>query len=592
MTRMHSIKSDIDLLKVIAGNIKDKSVSDSLNELSEKVSSNLFYLVVVGLFKRGKSSIINALIGRGLAPVAVTPLTSVITFFQYGPVTSAELFFKNGNHVPIDLHDIFLYISEEHNSRNYKNVEYVKILTKAPILENIILVDTPGLGSLFSHNTNTTIEFLPRIDAALFVLSADLPISKADEEFLRKIKDSIPKVLFVLNKSDLLSPEELDKMARYNIKMLNEIFKDEDAEIELTPVSTREFFKVSGQNTSNDPGNLRLLRNKINENIIGAKDEILMEHSIKLLLLLSDQLSTLLTVKSDTLQLPVHELGKKHESMQKSIDYLASGKEDFDAVVKSRVHTLIANITEQTEQKRKDLDRFYYNLLFENSAQIWAKIKETDADDFSRELGKQIIRQFDEMKTTLEQSVKEEFSSILLQYSTLSQSFLYEIIKQMKEVLGIHIEGIISSFDLDVYTSFYFKTDIKYNIPSIRKSLLFKILPESMARSMILKQIYTNCLELINPNAGRIRGDIDYKISESYRKFKYHFDQKLYDLLQSLKNMIEESIRTKSSIHKNIEETLERIRSEQETIDAIKKNYQGQNDESKPDTDKKSADVV
>ena len=54
---MHSIKSDIDLLKVIAGNIKDKSVSDSLNELSEKVSSNRFYLVVVGLFKRCKSSI-------------------------------------------------------------------------------------------------------------------------------------------------------------------------------------------------------------------------------------------------------------------------------------------------------------------------------------------------------------------------------------------------------------------------------------------------------------------------------------------------------------------------------------------------------
>jgi ribosome biogenesis GTPase A len=89
MTRMHSIKSDIDLLKVVAGNLKDKSVSDSLNELSEKVSSKRFYLVVVGLFKRGKSSIINALIGRGLAPVAVTPLTSVITFFQYGPVTSA-----------------------------------------------------------------------------------------------------------------------------------------------------------------------------------------------------------------------------------------------------------------------------------------------------------------------------------------------------------------------------------------------------------------------------------------------------------------------------------------------------------------------
>ncbi|NMD01835.1 MAG: hypothetical protein GYA71_01025, partial [Bacteroidales bacterium] len=89
----------------------------------------------------------------------------------------------------------------------------------------------------------------------------------------------------------------------------------------------------------------------------------------------------------------------------------------------------------------------------------------------------------------------------------------------------------------------------------------------------VLKQIYSNCLELINPNSGRIRGDIDYKISESYRKFRYHFDQKLYDLLQSLKNMIEESIRTKSSIHENLDTTLKSLRSEQENIDKIVKQY-------------------
>jgi transcription termination factor NusB len=259
--------------------------------------------------------------------------------------------------------------------------------------------------------------------------------------------------------------------------------------------------------------------------------------------------------------------------MQNSIDYLASGKEDFDAVVKSRIQQLIAKVTEQTEKKRKNLLQYYYNLLIENAVQTWTELKESDADNYFRELASQIITQFDELKTNLEQSVKEEFSNILLQYSTLSQSFLFEIIKQMKEILGINIEGIISSFDLDVYTSFYFKTDTKYAIPSLRKNIFFKILPDTLVRSMVLKQIYTNCLELINPNAGRIRGDIDYKISESYRKFKYHFDQKLYDLLQSLKNMIEESIRTKSSIHENIEATLERLRFEQGTIDNIKKHY-------------------
>lgn len=353
MITITSIKSDIERLKTIARDLNDESVLSSLNELSGKLAYNQFYLVIVGLFKRGKSSVINSLIGRELAPVAVTPLTSVITFFQYGSVTAAEVYFKNGNHVPIDLHDIFLFISEENNPRNIKNVEYVKISTKAEILENVILVDTPGLGSVFSHNTSTTIEFLPRIDAALFVLSADVPISKADEEFLGKIKDSIRDVLFVLNKSDLLTQDELDKMLTYNIKILNEIYKNEANGIELIPVSTRDFFRSALRNEVNDPGNIGYLRSKINQKIVGSKDEILLSRSIIMLLSHADHLKALLKVKSDTLQLPVDDLEKKLDSMQRSIDFVTSGKVDFDAVVQSRVKQLIDKITVQTEQKRK-----------------------------------------------------------------------------------------------------------------------------------------------------------------------------------------------------------------------------------------------
>ena len=85
-------------------------------------------------------------------------------------------------------------------------------------------------------------------------------------------------------------------------------------------------------------------------------------------------------------------------------------------------------------------------------------------------------------------------------------------------------------------------------------------------QKIILKQIQTNCLELINPNAGRIRYDIDYRVTESYRKFKYHFDQKLLELLQSLKNIIEESILAKSSIEENIEAKLKNLYEQQQTI--------------------------
>ena len=143
----------------------------------------------------------------------------------------------------------------------------------------------------------------------------------------------------------------------------------------------------------------------------------------------------------------------------------------------------------------------------------------------------------------------------------------------MNEILGINIEGIISAFDMDVYSSFYFKTETNYFVPSIRKNIFYKILPEFIVRRKVLKQIYRNCIELINPNAGRMRSDLDYKISESYRKFKYHFGQKLFDLLQSLKNLIDESIQARSTLNQEIELTVKTIKAEMDTIENIRKHY-------------------
>jgi predicted GTPase len=75
------------------------------------------------------------------------------------------------------------YVSEEFNPKNAKQVKYIRVFSNSAILENLILVDTPGVGSVFTHNSDTTFDFLPKIDAALFVLSADLPISKTTRSF-------------------------------------------------------------------------------------------------------------------------------------------------------------------------------------------------------------------------------------------------------------------------------------------------------------------------------------------------------------------------------------------------------------------------
>ena len=170
-------------------------------------------------------------------------------------------------------------------------------------------------------------------------------------------------------------------------------------------------------------------------------------------------------------------------------------------------------------------------------------------------------------------SVKKEFHGILVQYSQQSQSFLNQIADQIQEILGINIKTLITTFDLDVYTGSYFKKEPTYYIPSIRSSFFYRLLPDSIVKKKILKQMYTNCIELINPNAGRIRSDINYKIQESFRKFKHHFDEVVFNLLHNLKEIIEESIKSKRDYDDSIIDKIAVIKKQKLKVKKVKSKY-------------------
>jgi len=95
------------------------------------------------------------------------------------------------------------------------------VLYPPPLLEDgLVVIDTPGIGSMFTHNTEATLNFLPQCDAALFVASADPPMTQVEFEFLREVRARIPGVLVVLAKADLLEPDELRQASGFLLRLL------------------------------------------------------------------------------------------------------------------------------------------------------------------------------------------------------------------------------------------------------------------------------------------------------------------------------------------------------------------------------------
>jgi len=184
------IKTDlIDDLTKLEKVVTNKQIKTLAQLLHKKLEIDVFSLVIVGQFKRGKTTFINALLGKDILPTAIIPLTSIITILTYGDKLQITTFFENGTKEEIKIDDLALYVTEKYNPKNEKKVNHVEIKYPSPYLKNgVQIIDTPGIASVHEHNTKTTYEYLPQADVAVFLTSVDPPLTEAELHFLHDIK--------------------------------------------------------------------------------------------------------------------------------------------------------------------------------------------------------------------------------------------------------------------------------------------------------------------------------------------------------------------------------------------------------------------
>jgi GTPase SAR1 family protein len=221
--------------------------STDCEELKERLTSNTFNLVVVGQFKRGKTCLINALLGADLLPVAVVPLTSIVTILTYGETLCIEVMYNDGRTDVIGPGELPSYVTEMGNPKNIRGVREVVVhYPSAYLKEGVRLIDTPGVGSVYRHNTDVAYQYLPKSDAALFLLSVEQPASQAELDFLRDVHQYADRIFFLLNKIDYLSDQDLDQSIEFSRQVIEEALA---SNVKLFPISAK--LALEGQLTWN-----------------------------------------------------------------------------------------------------------------------------------------------------------------------------------------------------------------------------------------------------------------------------------------------------------------------------------------------------
>jgi predicted GTPase len=206
----------IEVLSTCAERSRSEDIRLSLIALSTKLKMNRFNLAILGQMKRGKSSFVNALLGAEILPTGILPLTSVITRVRYGPTPAAEIVYKSGQSEQIEVRALHEYITEAANPGNRKQAASAEVAYPSDLLRaGIDLIDTPGIGSTHLHNTSTTEDYLNEVDAGIVVLSVDPPTTAVEVDFLRRMRRDVPKLLFVINKADTATLDEVAAVRRF-----------------------------------------------------------------------------------------------------------------------------------------------------------------------------------------------------------------------------------------------------------------------------------------------------------------------------------------------------------------------------------------
>ncbi len=239
-------RSKLELSELIRGAMNLASERDddarktSARELLARLAEDRFQIAVVGQFSRGKSTVMNAILGRAYLPTGALPMTSVVTSVRYGSRPRVTVR-RRGGRLPIDssLADLVRFVAQASAEREELQVVSAEVAVPAEILRlGFYFIDTPGIGSAVAANTATAERFLPEADAVIFVTGFDAPLGEAELGFLTEVRRNVEKLFFVVNKRDLVSPGEADEIVRFVRARLAE--RSDDCHPRVFAISARD----------------------------------------------------------------------------------------------------------------------------------------------------------------------------------------------------------------------------------------------------------------------------------------------------------------------------------------------------------------
>ncbi len=241
LQRKQQLQNNIRTILVLLDELHLRHAHEKLRHDHNKLEDEKFSLVVIGEFSRGKSTFVNAMLGKSILPSSKQPTTNIISKIIYGDRPSYTIYYKDGKSKHISDEE-FLAIKAQaeadpsnlekvknffKKTEDFSKIQYAEVAYPLSFCQNNVeVVDTPGTNDLNVGRVEITYGYLKNAEAAILLLGADQALSKSEKEFLRErvIGNQIQDIFIVINYKDMLDgPKQEEEVKQYVLKNLADL---------------------------------------------------------------------------------------------------------------------------------------------------------------------------------------------------------------------------------------------------------------------------------------------------------------------------------------------------------------------------------
>lgn len=552
-------------------------IAEHLGDLRERLAEGRFHLAVLGQFKRGKSTLLNALLGEPVLPTAVVPLTAIPTFIRPGETRAARVHFRNERppedstaETAAELSDFLAgFVTETGNPKNALGVAHVEVFHPAPILQcGVVLIDTPGIGSTFRHNTEATLNFLPQCDAALFLVSADPPITEVEVAFLRQVRSKVARLFFILNKVDYLSDEDRQAALDFLKRVLAEQ-AGVPADVPIFCVSARQGLESRRKEDAalwTESGLAQVERHLV-EFLAREKASALREAVGRKA---ADSLGeALLRVRLATrsLEMPIEDLQGRLKLFEAKIEEAHRQRtmaRDLLAGDQRRMHDFLE---EHAESLRAKASQYLGGIAREAMARNGGAAEE----DVQDALAEAIPGYFEHQVGQTTELFRDRMARTLRPHQDRADQLIESVRKAAAELFDVPYHAPESSGAFEIVRQPYWVTHTwSSKLSPIPVGVVDRLVPASIRERRVRKRLLAQVADLVVPNVENLRWAVFQSIDQTFTRFGSELDRRLADTIEATHGAIRAGAARRESRADTVAKELERLGSAAAEIERLR----------------------